>query len=145
LRSFNPLLLMLNSPGDGQPHLLGSRCDSCGRFFFPQQSICMDCLKSGTLKEAPLGTKGTVYSYTIVERETLAPKGFKVPYAYGYIDLAEGVRVLSKIIDWTPETLKLGAPVEMVLEEIREDPPGEKVMGFRFRLLEGSRSKEDKK
>jgi uncharacterized OB-fold protein len=70
-----------------------------------------------------------------VERESLAPKGFTVPYAYGYVDLPERVRALAKIVDWKPEILKLDAPVELVLEEIREEPSGEKVMGFRFRLV----------
>jgi uncharacterized OB-fold protein len=72
-----------------------------------------------------------------VERESLAPKGFTVPYSYGYVELPEGVRVLSKIIGWTP-TLKLNAPVEFVLEALREDPSGEKVMGYRFRILNGT-------
>jgi uncharacterized OB-fold protein len=65
----------------------------------------------------------------------LAPKGFQVPYAYGYIDLPEGVRVLSKIVGWSPETLKINASVEIVLEEIRQNEVGEKIMGFRFRVI----------
>jgi len=133
--SFNPLILTLGSPEDGQPHLLGSRCSACGSFFFPQQALCTQCFTAGSLKEHPLSNRGTLYSFTIVERESLAPKGFLVPYAYGYVDLPEGVRALAKIVDWKPEILKLGAPVELVLEEIREDTSGEKVMGFRFRLV----------
>ena len=86
------------------------------------------------MKDHDLSTKGKIYAFTIVERESLAPKGFKVPYSYGYVELPEGVRVLSKIIDWTPETLKLDAPVELIVELLREDPSGEKVMGFRFRI-----------
>jgi uncharacterized OB-fold protein len=65
----------------------------------------------------------------------LAPKGFQIPYAYGYIDLPEGVRVLSKIVGWSPETLKINASVEIVLEEIRQNEIGEKIMGFRFRVI----------
>jgi hypothetical protein len=34
----------------------------------------------------------------MVEKESLGAKGFRVPFAYGYIDLPEGVRVLSKIL-----------------------------------------------
>jgi uncharacterized OB-fold protein len=51
------------------------------------------------------------------------------------VNLPEGVRVLSKIIGWTPETLKIDAQVELVLEEIRQNPEGRKVMGFRFRII----------
>ena len=133
--AFNPSLLTLNDPGDGQPHLIGSRCTSCGKVFFPQQALCTACFQEGTLQEQALASRGKLYSFTIVERESLAPKGFQVPYAYGYVNLPEGVRVLSKIIGWTPETLKIDAQVELVLEEIRQNPEGRKVMGFRFRII----------
>ncbi len=133
--SFDPRILTLRFPEDGQPHLLGSRCSACGKVFFPQQSLCTECFKEGTLKECSLSTQGKLYAFTIVERESLAPKGFTVPYAYGYVELPEGVRVLSKIIDWKPETLRLDAPVEFVPEVLREDPSGQKVMGFRFRIV----------
>ena len=131
--SFNPGLLTLQAE-DGQPHLLGSRCDVCGKVYFPQQKLCVECMEEGTLKGHLLSDKGEIYSFTVVERETLAPKGFQVPYAYGYIDLPEGVRVLSKIVGWRDETLKINAPVEMVLEEIRQNEIGEKIMGFRFQV-----------
>jgi len=133
--SFNPSILTLNAPEDGQPHLLGSRCNSCGKVFFPQQALCTECFQEGSLKEHPLSSRGRLYSFTIVERESLAPKGFQVPYAYGYVNLPEGVRVLSKIIGWTPETLRIDAEVELVLEAIRENSEGQKVMGFRFELV----------
>ena len=132
--SFDPRVLTLQAPEDGQPHLLGSRCGACGKVFFPQQTLCTECFQEGTLKPNPLSTRGKLYAFTIVERESLAPKGFTVPYSYGYVELPEGVRVISKIIGWTPDTLKLNAPVEFVLEALREDASGEKVMGYRFRI-----------
>ena len=132
--SFNPVLLTLQAE-DGKPHLLGSRCEVCGKVYFPQQKLCIQCLEEGTVKGHLLSVQGEIYSFTVVERETLAPKGFQVPYAYGYIDLPEGVRVLSKIIGWGSETLKINAPVEMVLEEIRQNEGGEKIIGFRFRVI----------
>ena len=133
--SFNPSILTLSAPEDRQPHLLGSCCSSCGKVFFPPQELCTECLQEGSIKEKALSSRGKVYSFTIVARESLAPPGFQVPYAYGYIDLPEGVRVLSKMVGWTPETLKLYVPVEMVLEEIRQDSLGQKIMGFRFKLV----------
>ena len=132
--SFNPKVLILQAD-DEKPHLMGSRCQACGKIYFPQQEFCTECLGEGTMKGHLLSCQGKIYSFTVVERETLAPKGFQVPYAYGYIDLPEGVRVLSKIIGWGPETLKINAPVEMVLEEIRQNEVGEKIIGFRFRMI----------
>ena len=127
--SFNPVLLTLQAE-DGKPHLLGSRCEVCGKVYFPQQKLCIQCLEEGKVKGHLLSGQGEIYSFTVVERETLAPKGFQVPYAYGYIDLPEGVRVLSKIVGWSPETLKINAPVEMVLEEIRQNESAKRSWGF---------------
>ena len=129
--SFDPNILTLAAAEDGAPHLIGSKCSSCNAAFFPRQTLCTECFAEGTLKPHPLSMRGKIYAFTIVERDSLAPKGFQVPYAYGYIELPERVRVLSKIIDWKPETLKLDAPVEFVLETLREEPGGKKVMGFR--------------
>jgi uncharacterized OB-fold protein len=134
VKSFDPRIFTLSATEDSQPHLLGSICSACGAVFFPKQSLCTGCLQEGTLKDHALSTEGKVYSFTIVERESLAPKGFQVPYAYGYVDLPDRVRVLSKIVGWTPETLKLDSPVELVMEPLREDATGEKVMAFRFRI-----------
>ena len=133
--SFDPRVLTLSSPEDGQPNLLGSRCSACGSVFFPQQTLCTECFKRGTLKECSLTTEGKLYAFTIVERESLAPKGFTVPYAYGYVELPEGVRVLSKIIDWKPETLKLNVPVKLAVESLRQDATGRKIMAFCFRVV----------
>ena len=77
--SFDPRVLTLAAPGDGQAHLLGSRCGACGKVFFPQQSLCTECFQEGTLKECSLGTRGKLYAFTIVERESLAPKGLYRP------------------------------------------------------------------
>lgn len=133
--SFNPAILVLEAPTDGEAHLVGSRCNNCGKVYFPGQDLCTECLREGTMETYYFGSKGEVYSYTIVERDSLAPPGFKAPYAYGYIAMPEGVRVLGKIIDWTAQTLRIGTPVEMTLEEIRRDKSNESVMGFRFRVL----------
>jgi uncharacterized protein len=133
--SFDAALLTLSSEEDGRPHLIGNRCKACGACFFPQQALCTSCFQEGTLQEKALDSKGTVYAYTIVERASLAPPGFQVPYAYGYIDLPEGVRVLAKISDWSAETLKIGTPVELVLEPVGHDVSGKKVMGFCFRII----------
>jgi uncharacterized OB-fold protein len=132
---FNAHILSLQGGDDRAPHLLGSRCTACGAYFFPQQGFCTECLKEGTIEEAALSTRGTIYSFTVVERGSLAPPGFKAPYAYGYIDMPEKVRVLAKILDWTRHTLRIGTSVELTVEEIRRDTANEQIMGFAFRIV----------
>lgn len=131
--SFDSRILDLQSSPDGQARLLGSHCKECGAHFFPRQALCSACLKEDTLVDHFLSRNGRLYAYTIVERESIAPKGFDVPYVYGYVDLPEGVRVVAKIVDWDRETLQIDMPVEMVEEALRTDSSGAQVMAFRFR------------
>lgn len=95
--------------------LLGSKCSKCGSVFFPKKIVCLKCLVEGTLLVQPLSKKGRLYSYTISE---IAPPGFVAPYAFGYIDLPEKVRVFGKIKcpDPKPESLRPGMELEIEIE-----------------------------
>ena len=116
-------------PGE-QPFLLGNKCKSCGKLYFPKAAICPDCLKEDTLEEAKLSQRGKLYTYTIVR---VASPGFKVPYAFGYIDLPEGVRVCSQIRTAEPleENLKLGMDMELTIGPVREEA-GNAIIGYLF-------------
>ena len=128
---YDSSILEIRSVGDGLPHLLASKCDDCNVLFFPPQEFCSQCLE-GNLKPVELSAQGILYSFTIVERESLAPGDFRVPFAYGYIDLPEGVRVLAKIIGWEPDALTIGMNVRLALEKIKEDDSGNDIVAFRF-------------
>jgi len=131
--SYNPAILRLSSEKDGLPHLVANRCGACKILFFPPQKFCSQCLESD-LESIELNNAGTLYSFTVVERSSLAPENFQVPFAYGYVDLPEGARVLAKIVNWKPADLKIGSSVRMTWEKIREDAEGNGVMAFRFGL-----------
>lgn len=126
--SFRPGLLELDAGETGR--LLGSRCGTCGACFFPPRHVCSRCL-SEALDPARLSTRGTVYSYTVVHQA--APE-FEVPYALGYVDLPEGVRVLGQIVGVAPEAVRVGMEVELSLERIGEDAEGQALIGYRFRV-----------
>jgi uncharacterized OB-fold protein len=116
-------------PGE-QPFLLGNKCRSCGKLYFPKTALCPDCLKDDTLEEVKLSQRGKLYTYTIVR---VPSPGFKVPYAFGYIDLPEGVRVCSQICAAEPleENLKLGMEMELSIGQVREEA-GEPIIGYLF-------------
>ena len=116
----------------GLPHLLGNKCKSCGKVFFPKRLICPNCFTDTTLVEFELSPKGKVYTYTIVHYPS--PAGIEVPYAYGYVDLPEdNIRVFSLFTESNPAKLEIGMDVELVVEEIRTDKDGTKIIGYKFR------------
>ena len=79
------------------PHLTGSRCRGCGNVAFPEAAGCQRC-GSTDLVALALATTGTVWAHTV---QRFAPKsppyvppaeGF-APFAVGYVELPDGVRV----------------------------------------------------
>jgi len=117
-----------------KPFLIGSKCRICERCFFPSRVICPYCYKE-ELEEIELSTRGILYSFTIVEEEKAVPPEFKVPYAFGYIDLPEGVRVLSLLKDWENKPVRLGMDMELVIEQLHADSDKNVVYGYKFKPI----------
>ena len=100
--------------------LTGSRCLHCGTVAFPPARGCQSC---GRLSQVPLqlGSRGTVWGFTV---QRFAPKsppyvvppdGF-VPFAVGYVELPEGVKV-EAVLDCTDFAELHGAEVTLVAAE----------------------------
>jgi uncharacterized OB-fold protein len=111
-----------------QPHLIGSRCSSCGTYFFPAQSgYCRnpDC-DCEEFAEVPLSRTGTIWSYTNAcyqpPEPYVAAEPF-VPYAIAAVELEqEKMVILGQVVTGvTVEDLKVGMPVELVLETLHEE------------------------
>lgn len=126
------------SPSE-KPHLIGSRCRNCQEVMFPQRPICLNCFGKD-LEEVALGPRGKLFTYTINHQ---GPKEFSTPYASGYIDLPEGVRIYSLLTDWGTEVLRIGAEMELVIETMTEDREGNKVITYKFRPV-SSHARESK-
>lgn len=112
-------------------YLIGSKCQACGAAAFPRRVVCHKC-RSDSVIEIPLSRKGKLSSFTVA---WAAPEGFKPPMMQGYVDLPEGVRVLSMVTgcEANKDALNAGQEMELVFEELRTDDDGNKVMAFKFR------------
>ncbi len=116
------------SPSE-KPHLIGSRCGNCQEVMFPPRPICMNCLGKD-LEQVTLSSKGKLFTYTINHQ---GPSEFSTPYASGFVDLPEGVRIYSLLTDWKAKGLEIGSEMELVIEEIKKDNEGNIVVGYKFR------------
>ena len=65
------------------------------------------------------GGAGTIASYTVVRRGVSAD--FEAPYVIALIDLAEGPRMMSQIVDADPDALAVGLSVKMDFAAWSED------------------------
>ncbi len=100
--------------------LTGSKCQNCKGEFFPQRFLCPNCRSHGVMVPYPMPEEGTVYSYTKLHS---GPSGFdhETPYFLAIIQLANGVKLLSQVVDADDNEMKIGAPLKMVFRKISED------------------------
>ena len=65
----------------------------------------------------------------------MGPADMGKPYVMGFIDLPEGIKLYSLIVDCEPweEVLQIGMDMEMIVGKIKTDQNGKKIMGYLFR------------
>ena len=123
-----------SSPGE-EPQLIGSKCPSCGEVYFPKKvkGLCVNC-QATSLDDIKLSRRGKIFTYSVV---MIQPGGGfyhgPVPYAYGYVELPEGVRLQTLFTDSNFDELKVNMDVELVIEKIDEDEEGNDIMTYKFR------------
>ena len=107
--------------------LLASRCQSCGQVFFPQRTSCLDCANQDM---EPITLSGTfsLYTFTIVQMPT---EHYTHPYAIGWLESPQGVRVFGQIKGWESQPLKIGMEMKLVIDTLWTEEDKE-VIGFKF-------------
>jgi uncharacterized OB-fold protein len=103
--------------GTKRHELLIQKCRSCGSFRFYPRSICPQCL-SYEADWVKVSGHGQIYSFTVSYRAR--SQGFKAdaPYNIAIVELEEGVRLMSNIVECVNAELKIGLPVEAVFEDV---------------------------
>jgi uncharacterized OB-fold protein len=88
------------------PALLAGRCGACGTLRFPAADVCPACQATGC-EPVPLSRTGTVFTFTVVHA---APPGYlgETPYAYGVVELPEGLRVTATLLAHELERISIG-------------------------------------
>ena len=96
------------------------RCRRCGMMRHYPRALCPGCL-AGDPEWVLSSGRGSVYTYTVTYQK-LAP-GFRdsVPYILAYVELDEGVRLLTNIVDCAPDAVRIGMPVEVVFDDVSSE------------------------
>jgi uncharacterized protein len=116
--------------------LIGSKCETCGTYYFPTKHICKKCRRKGKVIRHKFSGKGKIFSFSLV---TSPPEGFKVeaPYMMAIVELAEGARLTAQVVDWAKKELRIGDSVEVVFRKVQEDGhEGVIHYGFKFKPVE---------
>jgi uncharacterized protein len=93
--------------------LVLQRCTTCHAYVWTPQPLCRNCL-TDTLEWSPVSGRGAIYSYVVIERP--ATPAFKAPYAIVIVDLEEGPRILSDMVECEASAVRIGMPVEVKFE-----------------------------
>lgn len=97
--------------------LLVQQCSGCKRFRFYPRSVCPNCL-SDEFQWRPATGRGRLYSFTVIHRAPTPSFRDQVPYVLALIDLDEGVRMMSNVIECDPDVVRIGMRVEVVFEDV---------------------------
>jgi hypothetical protein len=62
--------------------------------------------------------KGTVHTFTVIQQNVMPGFAQEVPYVFAIIELTEGVRLTTNIVDCAPAEVYIGMPVVVVFEPI---------------------------
>ncbi len=111
------------------PHLVANECVGCGARFFDRRNACAGCF--GTeFRQVAIETTGEVRSFTIV---TFAAPGVPVPFVAAVVDCGgTSVRANLVNVEPSPDHVRLGMKVRLVLTSLGTDTQGVEAVSFAF-------------
>lgn len=95
------------------------RCEDCGVWRHVPRLMCADC-GSWQWEWIESSGRGHLFTWTVVHRPMHPAFSDKLPYAPVVIELEEGVRMVSWVLDCPPEKLKRGMLVKVSFERVDE-------------------------
>ena len=95
--------------GTAAGKLLLKRCRDCGESHYYPRAICPFCFSAETEWYEASG-RGRIYTYSVMRR---AP----VPYAIAFVTLAEGVSMMTNIVDCDLDALAIDQEVQLAFRE----------------------------
>jgi uncharacterized protein len=90
--------------------LAAQRCRGCGALRHPPRPMCPHC-RSLEFEASELSGQGTLYSYAVLHH----PKhpAFDYPVLAALVDLDEGIRLVSNLVDVEPAGIRIGMRLEV--------------------------------
>ena len=92
--------------------LLIQHCDPCGEPYFYPRPFCPRCW-SDRVRWVEASGRASLYTYSVVHWNDLPPFKARAPYVAAVVDLAEGPRMMTNLVDCDPAELTIGMPLEV--------------------------------
>jgi uncharacterized OB-fold protein len=93
------------------------KCCDCGDLRFHPRALCTSCMSSRVEWVRSTG-RGKIYTFTVTNQN--GSLGFRdsLPYILAWVELDEGVKLLTNIVNCPPEQVRIEMPVEVVFEDV---------------------------
>ncbi|TVL93718.1 Zn-ribbon domain-containing OB-fold protein [Streptomyces sp. SAJ15] len=102
--------------------LLIRRCSRCARAHHYPREFCPHCWSEDVRWERADGA-ATLYTWSVVHRNDLPPFAARVPYTAAVVDLAEGPRLATEVVDCAAEDLRVGMPLRVSFRRVAAETP----------------------
>jgi uncharacterized OB-fold protein len=89
------------------------QCNNCQVPIWYPRAICPTCGTMDTSWVEASG-KGTIYTYTVTNRTGMPGWAEASPYVIAYVELEEGPRILTNIVNCELDAVAVGLPVRVV-------------------------------
>jgi uncharacterized protein len=97
--------------------LVMPRCKMCAHLFFYPRSECPRCL-STNLEWVQVSGRARLHSFTVVQQPANAAFRDDVPYVYAVVQLDEGPRLVSNIVQCDIDALRVDMPLEAIFDDV---------------------------
>ncbi|GBD11030.1 hypothetical protein HRbin23_00680 [bacterium HR23] len=100
--------------------LLIQKCQKCGKYQFYPRGFCSHCWANEPPQWVKASGKGKVYTFTVTYQNRSPGYAEEVPYVLALVELEEGVRMFTNILECKPEDVRIGMPVEVVFRKVTD-------------------------
>lgn len=111
--------------------ILGSKCQDCSAEYFPPVYKCRKC-GSEKLADREMPKEGKILAYTI-SRDIVSGFEEQEPMIIALIELANGVRIVTQVVDTSIDQVTVGDKVKAVFRRVRVNGDnGQIFYGYKF-------------
>jgi uncharacterized OB-fold protein len=102
--------------------LVVQKCSDCGEAQFFPRVFCTHC-GSRAVEWVEASGRGTLFTFAIVHQAPHPGFAGDVPYVTAIVELEEGVKMPTQIVEVEPEPekLRIGMPLEVVFDAVSEE------------------------
>ncbi|MHA1114107.1 MAG: Zn-ribbon domain-containing OB-fold protein [Alphaproteobacteria bacterium] len=100
--------------------LMLQHCPDCGNVQYYHECFCRNC-QSENLEEREASGRGKIHSFSVVYRAPGPAFKEDTPYAVVLVELDEGPRMISSMIDTDPDDIDFESEVVFTTEKINDD------------------------